>query len=116
MSTLVSVSGVAITSVPKCKGVIPCGSTILVELLTEQEMANTDIIVKGGTGGPPQGYILAMGKGLFKADGTTDLDFKVGDRVVLGQGSGNFVPKYDDSPRLRILVEVHNINAVVIEG
>lgn len=115
MSQIVDLSGVQITSIPPVAGVRPLGSSILVELLTDQELSSSAILVQGNaTGGPPQAYVLDVGNGL-KKDGECVADFKVGDRVVLN-GSGTFVPKYDNSERIRLLVEPHNIKAVIVEA
>lgn len=110
MPQLVSCSGLAISSVPKVIGVVPTGSSILVELLTDQELTSSNILVKGSSvDGPPQAYVVAVGSSLCK-----ECEVKVGDRVVLS-GNGTFVPKYDESLRTRLIVEVHNVKAIVQE-
>jgi hypothetical protein len=96
---------------PKIVGVRPTGSQILVELLTAQEALGTSMIVGDQSEvGSPQAYILSFGPGLKE-----DVGLKVGDRVLL-QGSYVPVPKFDESPRRRGLLEVHNVKAVLEEA
>ena len=98
--------------VPNLKSVKPYGRTILVELLNPDEALGTNLHVgKGADAGAPQAYVLALGTDL-KAE---DVNFNIGDRVML-QGSGFVpVPNYDHSPRQRGIAEVHHIKAVMIE-
>lgn len=109
---LISASGAKLSSVPKIKNIKPFGAAILVEVLTDQELTSSSIVVKGnaqGTG-PAQAYVLAIGSAV-----DASVPLAVGDRVVL-QGMANNVPKYDDSPRTKLLVELHNIKGVVEEA
>jgi len=100
-------------SVPTLSGVSPCGSQILIEFLTAQELMNTSIIVSEKTEAkvPLQGYIRSVGPGVK----LEDWGFKVGDRVLIS-GSGVMAPKYDNTPRDRFFMEPHAIKAVLIEA
>jgi co-chaperonin GroES (HSP10) len=103
---------------PKITSVTPCGSSILVELLTKEEMNSlvSSVLHLGASSaaseGAQQGYILAIGPGL------TESALKVGNRVLLtnyhGQGFVP-VPNLDGSKRTRGIVELHNIKAVLEE-
>lgn len=108
--------GEVVTKVRSVVGVNPCGSQILVELLTAQEALGTVLHVdsSASVSGAPQGYILSAGPKV-----PTDLGFKVGDRVTL---HGNYTPipeggKFDrkNTHRPWILVEPHQIKAVFVE-
>jgi co-chaperonin GroES (HSP10) len=97
---------------PKIVGVRPTGSQVLIELLTAQEALGTNFIVGDQSEvGSPQAYVLDFGPGLKDVD----VSVKVGDRVLL-QGSYVPVPKFDDNPRKRGLVELHGIKAVLEES
>lgn len=85
----------------------PCGHQVLLELLTDQEMYNTKLIVNEQKNKKEfHAIVLALGPS------TTDHGFKVGDRVLLS-GPGVPVPNYDDSEREKILMEPHCIKAVL---
>lgn len=100
------------TPVPEITGVQPCGSQVLIEMLTVQELANTSISISEKTDlkVPLQGYVVAAGPG-FK---TEDWGFKVGDRVLIS-GVGVIAPNHDDSPRDRFLMEAHVVKCVLSE-
>jgi hypothetical protein len=90
-NTIVGPDGEAVLKVPTISSVRPCGTQVLVELLTAQEALGT---------------ILQMG-------------FKVGDRVTL-HGNYTPVPeghkfKRKNSHRPWILIEPHQIKAVFVE-
>lgn len=113
---ILGVDGEVATRVPSVVGVNPCGSQILVELLTAQEALGTVLHVdsSAAVSGAPQGYIMALGPKTPE-----DLGFKKGDRVTL---HGNYTPvpegqKFNrsNSHRPWILVEPHQIKAVFIE-
>jgi hypothetical protein len=115
-ATIIGVDGTAVCSVPSVTGVKPCGTQVLVEILTSQEALGTKLVVSetASVSGAPQGYVLAVGPKV-----SSDLGFQVGDRVTL---HGNFTPlpegqkfnkKNPDRPW--ILVEPHQIKAVFIE-
>lgn len=91
--------------VTKCT---PCGSQILLELLTAQEMLGTKIIVnETKTMKEFQAVILGIGPLVSDTYG-----FKAGDRVLIS-GNGTPVPNYDNSGRDKILMEPHCIKAVL---
>lgn len=101
------------SGVPKVVGVKPCGSQVLIEILTPQEMMGTTLAVgdKADLKVPLQGYVRDVGPG-FK---TADYGFKVGDRVLIS-GSGIMAPEYDDCHRTRFFMEPHAIKSVLVEG
>lgn len=108
--------GEAVSRVPSVVGVRPCGTQVLVELLTAQEALGTVLHVdsSASVNGAPQGYIVSMGPKVPE-----DLGFGKGDRVTL---HGNYTPvpeghKFDrkNPNRPWILVEPHQIKAVFSE-
>lgn len=116
MKILDSDGEVATPVVPTISGVKPCGSQVLVELLTAQEALGTILHVDSSASisGAPQGYIISLGPKV-----TSDLGFKEGDRVTL---NGNYTPvpegqKFNrkNSHRPWILIEPHQIKAVFVE-
>jgi hypothetical protein len=98
--------------VPKIVDVKPTGSQVLVEILTAQELANTNITISEKTDlkVPLQGYIRAVGPG-FKS---VDWGFDVGNRVLIS-GGGVIAPTYDDTHRDRFFMEPTAIKSVLIE-
>lgn len=105
-----------VARVPSVCGVRPCGTQILVELLTAQEALGTILQIDSSASihGAPQGYVLDIGPRVVE-----DLGFKKGDRVTL---NGNYTPlpegqKFNrkNSHRPWILVEPHQIKAVFVE-
>lgn len=113
---IVGADGEAVSRVPSVSGVRPCGTQVLVELLTAQEALGTILQIDSAASvnGAPQGYVVAVGPKV--AD---DLGFKTGDRVTL---HGNYTPvpegqKFNrsNSHRPWILVEPHQIKAVFVE-
>jgi hypothetical protein len=114
--SIVGSDGSVLSSIPAIVGVKPCGTQVLVEVLTAQEALGTKLVVSESTSinGAPQGYVLAVGPKV-----SSDLGFAVGDRVTL---HGNFTPvpegqklerKNPDRPW--ILIEPHQIKAVFVE-
>ena len=99
-------------SVPKVVNVKPCGSQVLIEMLTVQELAGTTIAISEKTDlkVPLQGYVRATGPG-FKPD---DWGFKVGDRVLIS-GGGVIAPNYDGTHRDRFFMEPHAVKSVLCE-
>jgi co-chaperonin GroES (HSP10) len=100
------------TPVPKITDVKPCGTQVLIELLTQQELANTIITLSEKTDlkVPLQGYIRAVGPN-FKSQ---DWGFQVGDRVLIS-GNGVIAPKYDSCHRDRFLMEPYAVKSVLSE-
>lgn len=101
-------------SVPRIMDVSPCGSQVLVELLTAQEALGTILQIESDASitGAPQGYIRKKGPRVSE-----DWGFKIGDRVTL---HGNYTPISEtvnrpNSHRPWILVEPSQIKAVLIE-
>ena len=100
---------VAPKEVGAVKAVKPCGSQILIELLTVQEVMNTNLFLKNSKQhNEYQGFVLGHGPGVDPAI----YGFAVGDRVLLS-GSGVPVPSSNDTERERILMEPHSIKAVL---
>lgn len=108
--------GEAASRVPSVVGVNPCGTQVLVELLTAQEALGTVLQIdsSASVNGAPQGYIVALGPKV-----PTDMGFQKGNRVTL---HGNYTPvpegqKLDrkNPQRPWILVEPHQIKAVFVE-
>lgn len=101
-----------LNTIPKVVGVKPCGSQVLVEILTEQEKSNSSLYLSKDAkfSGTPQGYVVAAGPN-FKSE---DYGFKVGDRVILS-GSGVMAPNYDNSHRERLVFEPYVIKSVLVE-
>ena len=102
----------ALSQVPKIVGVKPAGTQVLVERLTNQEQmgVKTIQILDGAKPeGAPQGYVLDFGS---KVEGW---GYKIGDRVVL---TGNYTPIPEvpgANGRDLILVEPHQIKAILLE-
>lgn len=115
-NSIVGSDGEVISRVPSVSGVNPCGSQVLVELLTAQEALGTILKIdsSASVNGAPQGYVISMGPKV-----PDDMGFKPGDRVTL---HGNYTPvpegqKFNRSNAHRpwILVEPHQIKAVFTE-
>lgn len=101
-----------VNKVPQVVGVRPCGSQVLFEALTVQELANTNIVISEKTEirVPLQGYIRAVGPG-FKSE---DWGYTVGDRVLIS-GGGVVAPNYDGTHRERFFMEPTAIKSVLVE-
>lgn len=108
---IVGIDGEVISSVGSVKKVSPCGSQILVEILTPQELMNTNLRLSENTDLklPLQGYIKAVGPAH-----KSDWGFDVGNRVLIS-GSGVMVPNTDGSHRDTFLMEPSAIKAVLAE-
>ena len=110
---ITNADGEVVSTVPSIKGVKPAGSQVLVEVLTAQETLGTTIHLTdndaSAAGGAPQGYVKGVGPKV-----QTDIGFEVGNRVVL---TGNFtpIPEFGDGHRPLILVDPHQIKAVLEE-
>jgi len=108
--------GKVAAKVPGVVGVNPCGSQVLVELLTAQEALGTilEIDPAASVNGAPQGYVVKLGPKV-----APDWGFKVGDRVTL---HGNYTPlpegqkfQRNNPNRPWILIEPIQIKAVFVE-
>lgn len=101
-------------SVGKIIGCKPCGSQVLVEHLTDNEMLGTTLKLPGKAAGGndvQQSIVLDYGPG-FDPKGW---GFDKGDRVMV-VGSYNPVPKFStDQAREMGIVEPHNVRGVLIE-
>ena len=115
-ATILGSDGESAKKVPSVVGVNPCGSQVLIELLTAQEALGTILQIDSSASinGAPQGYVVKMGPKV-----ASDWGFKVGDRVTL---HGNYTPlpegqKLDrkNPDRPWILVEPIQIKAVFVE-
>ena len=97
---------------PCVKSAKPCGSLLLVEVLTPEELMGTSFSLSGKTDlkVPLQGYIRAIGPSV-KAE---DWGFKVNDRVLIS-GSGVMVPNYDGTHRDRFFMDPGAIKGVLSE-
>jgi len=113
---IVGVDGESLRKVPSVVGVKPCGTQVLIELLTAQEALGTILTIESSSSinGAPQGYVIAFGPKV-----PLELGFAVGDRVTL---HGNFTPlpesnkfNKENSHRPWILVEPQQIKAVFVE-
>jgi len=95
----------------KITSVKPYGLGILIELLEAQEALGTNIIMKDDAKivGAPQGIILAFGDKV----NASELGLALGDRVLL-QGKGYVpVPNYDNSKRIKGIIEAIHIKAIL---
>jgi co-chaperonin GroES (HSP10) len=92
--------------VTACK---PCGSQVLVELLTVQEMMGTELIMTNKKPvGEYQALVLAIGPAVKK----DDWGFSVGDRVLLS-GNGVPVPDFNNSGKDKVLMDPFSIRGVL---
>ena len=98
--------------VSKVKDIVPIGTQVLIETLTQQEILGTRIQLpedEVGKKQAPQGYVVSIGPKV-----QTDWGFGVGDRVIV---TGNYtpVPEFKKNNRSLILVDPHQIKAVLKE-
>jgi len=101
----------------KITGFKPCGSQVLVELLNQDEVLGTSLVIAKSKGGKqldeaPQAYIVAMGPKVLEQD----WGFKVGDRVVFSTTDFVPVPNFDKYFRDRGTLSPHSIRAVLEEN
>lgn len=104
---------VEIKPVTKCK---PCGSQVLLELLTLQEMMGIEsqLVMPNSSnapkpkGGEYQAIVLDVGPSVV----TDNWGFKVGDRVILS-GTGVPAPDFNNSGKDKILMEPHCVKGVL---
>lgn len=108
---IVDAAGECLSSIKTVKGVSPCGSQVLIEILTPQELMNTNLTLAEKTDlkVPMQGYVKAVGPSCSQGFG-----FKVGDRVLIS-GSGVMSPNFDNNHRDTFLMEPSSIKAVLAE-
>lgn len=116
-ATILGADGESAARVPGVVGVNPCGSQVLVELLTAQEALGTILQIdsSASVNGAPQGYVIKIGPKV-----ASDWGFKEGDRVTL---HGNYTPLPEGQKLLQrknthrplILVEPIQIKAVFVE-
>jgi hypothetical protein len=100
--------------IPKLAGARPCGSLVLVELLTRNELLGTEIHIPGTetTDVIQQAYVLDTGPSLK----SEDYGFKVGDRVMLVGKGANPLPEFKEERQRKLnLVEPNVIRCVLIE-
>lgn len=110
---IVGVDGEEFCSIPAVADVRPCGSQVLIEMLTAQELMNTTLKLRDGTDPkvPMQGYVRAVGPNFNESWG-----FKVGDRVLIS-GSGVLAPSAcSKAGRDSFLMEPVSVRAVLVEG
>jgi co-chaperonin GroES (HSP10) len=98
--------------VPKVKDIEPIGTQVLIETLTQQEVLGTKLQLpenEVSNKQAPQGYVVGMGPKV-----QIDWGFGVGDRVIV---TGNYtpVPEFRKGHRSLILVDPHQIKAVLKE-
>ena len=87
----------------------PCGSQVLLELLTVQEMMGTGLILTNKKpSGEYQAIVLAIGPSLKE----NNWGFNLGDRVLLS-GTGVPVPDFNSSGKDKVLMEPHSIKGVL---
>jgi len=103
---------------PKIAGVRPVGSLVLLEILDEQEVLGTKMILPSKSGpssnpmyGAPQAWVRAVGPG-FKAE---SFGYDVGDRVLLSTGVAVPCPQREGEKRDWVLVEPGAVRGVIIE-
>jgi hypothetical protein len=102
-------------ALPKVKSIQPFGSKILVEILRDDEIMGTNLFIgegkgTGGQDGAPQAYIVKLGPTVEASVG-----LHVGDRIYW-TGKGTMVTDPETGKgRVRALLEVHNVLAVLEE-
>lgn len=108
---IIDAVGNEVSSIKRVEKITPIGSNVLLELLTQQEILNTKITITDtntAEGSCPQALIVSIG-------GAVDLtryDIKEGDRVLI-QGTFNPAPDIPGYTRRLVLLEPHNIKAVL---
>ena len=107
-----SVGTASLSTLPVVSRARPVGSSILVEMLTDQEMTSATIHITNNDGdkNAPQGYVLEVGPNLDVKAGISK-----GMRVLL-QGNYVPVPNWNKNHRNKGVVEIHNIKAILEEA
>ena len=112
MNQIITPTGTpAASQVPKIAAVHPTGSKLLVECLKKDEMLGTNLIIaeESEFDGAPQAYVVELGPNVQPHSG-----IKVGQRVYwTGQGTPVEDPRADK--RIRALMDLHNIIAIIEE-
>jgi hypothetical protein len=101
----------ALPTVPKIKAVHPCGSKIMIEDLRPEEVLQTQIHVpdKMKLQDAPQAYIVELGPKIPEDSG-----YYVGQRIYW-QGTGVPVKDPRQDRRVRALIELHQVIAIIEE-
>lgn len=107
---LVLANGEAI--VKKIVNVKPCGSQVLVELMTYEEVHPSTLLTSGkfGKDEARHGWVRRLGPSVK----TADWGFKEGDRVLIS-GTGTPVPKFSGD-REWVLLEPYALKSVLEES
>ena len=103
----------AVVQLPPVVAAHPIGSSILVECLKADEVLGTTLLIDENTdvGGAPQAYIVELGPTV-----SPDFGLTVGMRVYWeGKGLAIDDPRAEHG-RVRALLEIHNIKAIIEEG
>jgi hypothetical protein len=104
----------AVAEIPKIKGVHPTGSKILIETLTPRELNPTTIEIPEGMeedSGSNQAYIIELGPAM-----PDDSGLEVGQRIYWeGRGMPVEDPRTKSGGRIRAILEIHNVKAIIEE-
>ena len=103
----------AVVRLPKIVAAHPTGSKVLIECLKADEVLGTDLVINDNAdiGGAPQAYIVELGPSVPEDSGLA-----VGQRVYWeGKGVAIDDPRAEHG-RVRALLEIHNIKAIIEEA
>ena len=112
-STIVGASGETLKSTcPRMSAVHPFGSTVLIELLTAEDLNETSLHLPENTvvdDGAPQAYIVELGPKV-----ANDSGLEVGQRIYW---NGTCIPVNDPraNGRVRGFLEIHQIKGLIEE-
>ena len=113
-TSIVNASGEEIKAVcPKIKAVHPFGSRILIEVLKADEVLGTNLYVRedASLDGAPQAYVVELGPQV-----PADSGIAVGQRIYWeGKGTPVNDPR-ETKGRIRALLEIHNVKAIIEES
>lgn len=100
-------------ALPKIKAVHPHGSKIMVEVLRADEILGTRLSVGANMemDGAPQAYVVELGPSVPE-----DAGIKVGNRIYWTGKGTQVVDPNTTSGRVRALLEISNILAVIDEA
>lgn len=106
------VTTVPVSTIPRIAAVHPFGSKILVDVLRPDEAMGTSLYMSEDTkvDGAPQAYIVELGP-----DIKPEMGLAVGQRIYWG-GTGTPVNDPRCANRVRALLEVHNVKAIIEEA